>query len=640
MLYLLQYLFLLLISVFFFYLTGHLIISPIKKESNLTDEHNVTKSILIKFFIGVLFVVGLYAIIVTYFKTVLIGLFLMFIAYFILNKQKLYFSISNIKLKKREVLQLLKFIPFFIIAFLLYYFILFDISGNIKQVHWDFAFWGGIADSFNRFHIESYYLDVMEEAIPLTPNMYHYFEIWTSALYSKVFGYTGTKSLLLFTYPLFTGLYLLGVYGLIAENLKFKSMFITIGISLLILLLSPISYKVGQITTIGSGIILLNKLTIVYLSIIVSLYFRKHLLSFSFLFSLTALLYLNSFPALLGGLGIFLLLLLIVKRIEFKEFLKNIVFVVTPLLFILLFYGFNASDNAGSTETTDMYISYYLNENGIVRFLELFINRSIKYTLACLPFGLFYFMFFRKKKNIKNYSHYVFLIFSVAFAGLFTSCVMHINSNSGQIFTNAVYPLWTILTFFLILFVFKDVGKKRKKAYILLVVYSIVLIGVELSGLSIKKSNLLNVDTINTLNKEISNTSKVAYIHPKEYYTEGSLSDYNFTFAIPFRSFRVFSDNYFPICLSIYEIPQNTYKEKAYIGKTIENSIFYNYHKNNIFSRSIYDSQVSFLREYRFNYLITYKGVVFDTKHLPVVAEFEFNNERYKMYKFNWNKKE
>jgi hypothetical protein len=103
-----------------------------------------------------------------------------------------------------------------VIAYLTIYFRVYTIQGELKKIHFDYSFCGGVADYMNQFGIETTILD------PIRTNahyqIYHYFELWNAALFANLFNSTGTQALMLITYPFHLTLLVIGIITFAIEN--------------------------------------------------------------------------------------------------------------------------------------------------------------------------------------------------------------------------------------------------------------------------------------------------------------------------------------------------------------------------------------------------------------------------------------
>lgn len=617
------------VSYLSFYLIGHLLTGFLTISS--LKGNNYFKNIFLKLSVGAIVVTALYALFMTGFQTVYLQLGLWGILFVLYKRPKMS---PKIAFKKQELIQLMG-CALFLLPTILLACIQFGFDGS-RFVHWDTAFYGGIADSFNNYGVENANLAIIDKNM-VAPQPYHYFEIWTAALLARFWFLTGTVATVFLLYPLLSAIIFIGIAGLILDVFNIKKT-LAIILSFTILFVVPISYHVFIFTTIGGGYGFI-KLIYLYIGLLLALYYRRNLINFIFCLSLAALLFLTTFPTILGGVSLFLFILLLQKKVGLKDFFKYISIPLLILLGIFIFYAFQKSGE--SKYGSALYLDYYLNQRGYIRFMEIFFNRSVKYFLACLPFAVFY-LFLWKKEYRKKFSNAILIFFSLSLVGLFVSVLMHINLNSGQFFTNTLYPLWALYTLLAIVYFFKVVQLKKTHKY-LLYIWIFFLIAIQIKPMTkewfdvLSRREPLDTETYSFLQQEMKLNSKVAYIYSKRYYQEGSLSDLNFNFSIPFHSFRMLSDNYFPICISVHDIPLSTNYQKAYIGSTVTQSPFWLFVSKHKLENNITQAQVMFMKEYEIDFLITELDNTFDVSDLPVLDVFNFPKEGLKMYKFKYD---
>jgi hypothetical protein len=180
------------------------------------------KSWIKSMLIGHLVITSIYAIYITSGHTYLI------IPTFLLAALCLYTFISHQHNKNRiaqrnvqqpfSVKGIAMFCLLGVIAYFTIYFRVYSVQMELMKIHADYSFYGGVADFMNEFRIETTILDPLQTNP--TYQIYHYFELWNAALFSTIFGTTGTQALLLITYPFHLTLLLAGVVTFVYEHRK------------------------------------------------------------------------------------------------------------------------------------------------------------------------------------------------------------------------------------------------------------------------------------------------------------------------------------------------------------------------------------------------------------------------------------
>ena len=67
-----------------------------------------------------------------------------------------------------------------------------NLNGSVNYVHHDFYYYASVSNYIENVGIESRHVN--PNSGPITPVFYHYFELWTSSLISKVFNITNLKA--------------------------------------------------------------------------------------------------------------------------------------------------------------------------------------------------------------------------------------------------------------------------------------------------------------------------------------------------------------------------------------------------------------------------------------------------------------
>ena len=90
---------------------------------------------------------------------------------------------------------------------------------NIADVHHDIIFRGGIIDYMVLYGKESIPVNPISE-IQTNNSMYHYFELWLSALFAQFFRITGTNAYYLLAVPLLLTIVVYGTFSILVSLIK------------------------------------------------------------------------------------------------------------------------------------------------------------------------------------------------------------------------------------------------------------------------------------------------------------------------------------------------------------------------------------------------------------------------------------
>ncbi len=201
-----------ILAYFLIYIIGSFVINFI----NLNDILKKKEIFFIKILIGLISLTTIFAIINSKGLTILIWLIPIF--------SFAYFASGN-KLKKFKFNSLfldLKYMIFFISIVLLFScFFLYILFKTKEIIPNDFLFYGSIADYLNIYGIENYNLNIYDTK---GVKLYHYFNEWSSAFFSRIFGLPGSVALVYVYFPLVMSVLFIGIYALVNSLFKLSSL--------------------------------------------------------------------------------------------------------------------------------------------------------------------------------------------------------------------------------------------------------------------------------------------------------------------------------------------------------------------------------------------------------------------------------
>ena len=107
--------------------------------------------------------------------------------------------------------------------------------------------------------------------------------------------------------------------------------------------------------------------------------------------------------------------------------------------------------------------------------------------------------------------------------------------------------------------------------------------------------------------------------------------------GIPYPYLCRFTDNYYPICLSVFEIPKAKDIKESYCDNENLISPFYRFAGDTI-GKSIDSLKKEFIKKYHIDYLFLEKGNTFSkiVKTMPIEKMISFEDEPYEIFKFKW----
>ena len=509
--------------------------------------------------------------------------------------------------------------PIFVISFLL--FVVLYAMFNNGNIYMDYVYYANVSKNLNLAGIETLHpFPALDTA--LTP--YHYTELWLNALLANVFKINYVHSLLLLVYPLFFSLLLIKVYEFL------RSQFTNKWIVILLLLLFPVLtppypfwLDVGILPDVG---VLHNPKTIViYLLIFYGLIaaLEKKYLETITVFCLSAALFSTIAPGVYAGMFV----AIIACKFLYKEKLnlKLLVYISLCALAVGIFYYFNTK-NSGVASTGILY------DNPAALLMKWTRNWAVKSLILLAP--LFVFLWWRATDKTTVYLAAIFVA-----AGLATSIITAAASrlfirDGSQVFGNFAMP---VICFFLFLTVIKCLKMMKKKyiQYGIIILLNIIMYAYFLRNIpefyQIKQSGKFNpgeYEACRQMGEIIEPDGAIGYFR-----NHRRMWNFRQTLAAPLEKLAHFTPDgsYEPYWLSVFDIPISEPAPVPKYDDDRETSQLYLYClQNNINmtdANQIESAILAFIKEKNIRYILIENNAVIPSYIEPyVIKKKELNN--------------
>ena len=517
---------------------------------------------------GAIIIPSVYAIYITNFKTIYIGLIL-FLFYRITQVNRKY------KINWRNIF------TYFVLSssiFLLLTSIIFNFNSNYV-ITGDYQFYAKLASYINELGFENPLLDY-SNTLEQTCSPYHYADIYFTGLVSKLFNLHTQYSLTLVVFPIlfstiiFSIRQLLDSISLNKYNLVIAVLILFISMFGLLFPTSLLPMDVWSISLLG-----MPKLSYVYLCAVWIVYFitKNDDQSFIFFTLLLSFVYTMVSPAFFISSCLFIL---IKKRTFDFKFIKQISPLILSTIFFITFYKLNGVEN-NVTSVNPLLDTFALA--GMKTAINIIGKMSIQIIICSLPFiGLV--LLFRENIS-KNIIIYLFLVYFTSlgmWAFLFS---MH---DSVQLWANAFLPLYNVI---LVYFVFIGIINSNfiKKSISIIFCFIILYLNHDKTI----SSNLLNDIGLS----EYRNKNFVYILNKKKYST--IFSKVENVYQGNTNSLFFVNDNLKIYCISTDRIKPINKNEKVFIDQLIFNKYC---QLNN--DKTIIENKINFIVENKIDYLL------------------------------------
>jgi hypothetical protein len=461
-----------LISIFFLYSVGFFLRYVIR---DFLCGVSFIKDFFYASALGLIAVVTIYAIVISGFKTVFIGVITIGVFYIWYLKshksQTLHspWSLASLKPNIKEIFIIVT-LSFLCFEWEAYFFIRNDVFHyNIPMV--DIAFYSRIATFLNHAGVESTYnYDIFFDDIKSRFDLYHFFELWITAFLSKIFDTPAQVIHLLLTIPYFIFLFTVGIASSLIEKFNLAG-FIVVALAVASLFLTELNFefykdiyymRYAEYIT-GSLIYSISKkLGPFYLVVLLFfiLYIEKRKVEALLILLLLPLMTIVTLPTIYIGFGIGVTALLIYGYINKKIFVLLIGVAAVNLLIVAVLYftinrGYSSSGIGGNS------ISELFNQLSIIILitrLKLMIGTTAQVVIL---FGLHLFLFLLlcevKKIKFSQVVIILLIISGITFSGLLLWAILLGMPNSNQLY------IYITICFFQIGFIFIFIEMFNKK---------------------------------------------------------------------------------------------------------------------------------------------------------------------------------
>lgn len=626
-----------LLTSVLFYFIGHLLLSFLH-----WGQRNSFHKAFYKVLCGCICSVFVFAILKTRFQTillVLIPLSLYFI-YHLYRKGKISFDNCKQNIRHIEPSSLLIYALVLLVPTTAFYLHLVNIHGDVVFPSNDYSFYAGVVSKIMNSGIETTDLYNLPGR-NATPTFYHYFELWQSGLIVAATKTSAEYALLLCSLPILISITILGAIVIAFQATKNKLISVLLALLLIFIPLPNISWHPFNISVDLVGCLLLSKNAIVFALIIASLLEYRaqdyHLIFFPL--SLLSVVFLTTLPAVLC------LLTVLTIAIRFNKKHNNTIqltpYIFIPLVCIPIFYYITRNTLSNCPIETSLFYqltNVYSDSEGWIRLIKVIIKSCYFFLQSLIIWGLLLFIpgcfCFVKKHREK-----LVLLFTIAILTLAGTCIIFFMENSGQLFSMFWQPAFIIGIYVIIVHGIKAFSK----AYFVLIPLLCIVIYYSYSLIEQRSSVLKELsDFHKILQKELKDSPTVVYMNDVEDYgrydAQFQLWSKAITYTIPYPELRRCNNNYFPICISVFEIPKlETPKEWLYLGKAIYSSPFYQYVIQNDLKNDIDNAKYQYLKRNRIQYIMANpNNEWFNKVNLPIDTIFSSSDNQYNLIKLVW----
>lgn len=578
---------------------------------------------------GLIFLVGLYAVITTHFRTSLLPI--LFLACALLRLET--FGIKPGKAIiptyscRAAWVFLFTAIFFYWLIYALHFII--PVYGNISFISGDTLFYARAADYLNFSGVETVTIDYSTISKPL-PEPYHYGDLWTIAFVQKLTGLPSALIVLTIVYPVLAAIFFLGLANYVYPADKEKGSHINYPLLLLcgftsgFAFLFP-SFLFSESSHIGIPIVFVPKLffaAIFFIAILLSLkdesWNRTIIIT-----SAGSLLFINIAPALLIAAGVLSVYWLFKRRKNIQRSAKPVYCILgfLSLIYFFLFYKINSS---AGFDPADLPFS-----------LHTFVNILAAGLLQFLPLFPFVFLFFLWGKKTDTLLHkrtmpndlLILIMFSIA--SLISWSIFYTSTPEAvQFFSNTLIPVSCIIV---AAPVFQALASKRKK---------IIVLALVLFGLSVLLNRKLLRGHSSVSKEDLAVVSKFLKHHqPGKFANIRGAKEFNnyfvrnTMFIQPLSFITYLYPGYNNISLNTPAITiDSSWSYAQYEKKMLASAPFNQYIKNRDTTVSMEEYAYLFITEHRFRYLAVSPDTSLPQRLVPLVKDSVLLSDNWHIY--------
>ncbi|MBU0490153.1 MAG: hypothetical protein KKA07_12910 [Bacteroidetes bacterium] len=625
------------------YLIGHICYLCVNQ-----NKANQGKLFFYKLISGLIAIVTAFAIITTSGISYLIGLLFLgvFLIYYFRKKDVFVFQIDRKKLFSFEFCEFAYFLVYLSASLLLLLFT-FREEQNHTVLMYDYSYYSAIVNNMLSNNVETMGLSkcLPGSEFDSVPYFYHYFELWFAGFVKFLFGIKAFYALVLVVMPIFFASLLSAAKLLIHKLLPNANPILRWILPFVVLLISSNASLFNSLffqnDTLTNNLLISDsqiKLSIVYICVMwFFLNIDRPLFEKLIPLSLMCFLYPPTMPVIFSGSGLYLALVFVFKNKSFCW--KSFFLVLIPGVYMVGFYAMhpplppNPCYDSMITVLAQKLSGYSFSD------LKMFVTELLSLYGMYVIYAILAIVIFKQivQQNVisrKSIIQAGILLGSMFVTSSFVYAIMHGIIDAGQMQTNFINPVLNVSVFGMLMFLLRD--KKMRFVFSLFLVVSIVNISVHIYDSNIVVEIYDKKETEILKNEFQGRTFSSVYIKNNESYT--SVNDRNINWIIPYPYLRQYSDSYYPVCLSVYEIPEPKSNFEALFGSDlIYYSPFYQYVKNSG-SKSNDILKKSFIEKHKIDYLFIEKKNPFTSllHDLPVTKTLRFENNPFEIIRFDW----
>lgn len=640
-----QYILIAFATVLFAYSIGHTALWLIGYQYT-----QYAKSVFLKIFSGIIATVTVSAILFAAGNTMYIGIIPLGIVFYMFFKKD-FARTKNMSFPysfKHEWKELL-YVGIAIGIFAVFFSFLFGYHHDSFYGIKDYSFYAGIAQSLINTGIEApaFHCNMPGNTLAASPSFYHYFELWFAGTISFVFNSNIFYTIIYIVQPIFFSLIVLLCYAIFQKLVPHTQFLFLRIIPFFFVIVSSFAELANLFFNsnyfITSALISFYniKLVLIYICI---LWFFSNITSKEYIkiFPLFILMFVYppTLPVLLCGLFVY-----IVYRSLYYKSLQIRLFSLYAIvgIFFLLFYTLQQNTSVETTYSMQEHIFIKL-QNIDYQEIKRLVGNILLYSFRM--YGLFVlviltlFVLIKNKKQvfISLFPFHTWILFlTMLCAGLCAHTLLFEVTDFQQLHQNFFMPFFNILLFLFFLFF---IVYKQKFSGIFFVCISLISCVLFLNNYDYFKDKKDVANKYNLLQAEFLD-SLFTSVYIKNAQSYKSVFDRNINFTKPYSEITRFSNHYFPICLSVFEIPSVSKKEDLLYGTyAIKSSPFYQFVGDTTGGVNLDSLKIAYIRKFKIDYLFLEQNNPFEKqlKALPVEKRFSFENEEYEIIKFDWGK--
>ena len=597
----------LLLSIILIYFIGQAILSMI--DLRLDRFTNLFFSLVCGIYVSV----TLYSIVLSKGITFNLPPFLVLLGLICYYRRKFEF---NFYFKRFKMINYSDFIIISLVSF--FYFLIqtsynFNIfTGEIKQISGDQLYYSFVGNFLSQFGKENRFINIENtKYLKLIP--YHYGDSWLIAFFHSIFKFPAPYIYNYIVNPLLIFVYYIGCLAFIEKGLGQVKKIHIILIPLVVFFTSismPIfDFLPGRLYQWSLINLPKQGINFIGFQFFFILLFQNKIKIALMLTPIYFSLYLVSLPVILSSCFFLTLFYFSKNVISIKETLSILTLYFFFATSIIAFYFVFGAKDSGTAQSLSYLQIVGLNPLSYFKtFFNCFVG-SLSLTIIGLSIYFFFLFFKTTLLSIVKNIDLVFPFCVFYFSSLFFYCLFNYHPDGAQFWYNVFFPiLGSFFCFFIVL-----IFRKTKFSVLIFLFFTIINL---FYNYSFNFEKIYSKQEIKNLNKQQSIFyGKAAYYIRKE-------KQPKFAFIKSFKSVDYFEKNpyngifsglsninqsYFPVCLSVFEIPSSeNIVRKGFEYNILKNTPFYSFvisQKNNNEFKSLEESQYAYLKKFKITFL-------------------------------------